>query len=398
MEKKGGAAVKAEEIFECAFEMDGNINAEASLILSGDSLSIRRGDDKPILLTTRQVVSLGIGDTDIKINTSSTKFRIFKLGRRFDKASELVSSWFKRGKLSDSIMHEKPLEVFEEVEYDLSRKGKRAGSVKLYCTHASIADSRNGKIKRLSYSYVRDILDEGLALNIRMLKGPDVSLSMLGRRKDFLIRRMRELILSLSGEVGKMAGTLLGLESESDIKELASLMPDGRAVLLDNLEKKAPKLAQAFMKLSSSTRLSPLTKAADELAFGLKKGLVGELDGDYIWVLAKIGDTVVFDTVSEITEAARAAYLFKLEGSGFAGFTEELSWCLTNISFRREPIYLSEEKLKEPGNENYLHALEDVPELVRIRSLFKSRVAHSEDGSWVEKVLKGAQADPMRGR
>ncbi len=397
MDKKTAAAGKVEEVFECACELDGGGSEAAIVTVAGDLLSIRRGSDKEILLTARKVSKLETGDSDIKLSTNSAQIRLSKFGRRFDKAAETIGLWYKKGKLSDSVILEKHQESFEEIEYDLARRGRRPGTLRLYATHASITDSRSGKVKRLPYTYVRDILDEGLAVNIRMQKGPDVAISMLGRRKDHLLRRMPELMAQLSKELAEMAGTMLGLESDSDIKQVSAVFRDGRAVVLGQLREKAPTLADAMMRFVNSSKLAPLVRSAEELAFGIKKGLMGELDGDYVWVLAKIGETGVMDAISASEQAARAAYIFKCEGTGFAGFVEDLNWCLTNIGFRREPIYLSEEKLKEPGNESYLQALEDVPELVKVRSMFKGRIAHTEDGKWVDRLLAEAGAAPISG-
>lgn len=376
--------------FECNCGTEGEDSVAATVAVSSDALTIKRSGKEDLTLAARQVERLETGDTDIRLAVASRSIRLSKFGRRFDRASEAIGSWYKRGKLSDSVIFEKHIESFDEIEYDLARRGKRTGTFRLYSTHASVTDARSGRSKRLPYSYIRDILDEGLSVNIRMLKGPDVSLSMLGRRKDHLLRRFPELMGQLSKDLGEAGARILGLESQVDAKALASILPDGRASAWEQVRGKSQAVADAIIRFVEGSRLAPLYRSAEDLAFGMKKGLMGELDGDYLWMLARIGKAVVMDSASEREESSRAAYLFKYEANGFSGFIDELSWCLSNIGFRREPIYLSDEKLKEPGNESYLQALQDVPELSKVRAIYKGRVAHTDDGAWVDRVIAEA--------
>ena len=394
MDKSTDARQRAEDVFECRLEVGQAPAYEAEAAVSADSFVIRPTGAKAIHLEPRQVSSLSIGTTDMSILTTMGPIRLFMLGRRFDRAAEMISRWYEKGKLADSLMPEKPEETFDEAQYELSRKGKRQGTVRLYSTFASVTDAKNGHVRRIPYSYIRDILDEGMAVNIRMLKGPDIALSMLGRRKDVLIRRVSELRLALSASLSQAIGGMVGIDSVSGLKRLGDCLQDGRGVILAALEGKSPEIASAISGSLMSSRVGPLLGAADEIAVGAKKGLMGELDGDYLWVVARIGPVAAFDAVSCEQESSRAAYVFSCDGGGFPGFVEDLSWGLTSIGFRREPLYLSDEKLKSPGHESYLQALEDVPELRRLRQQLAARVTHAGEGSWVSRILKMAGKAP----
>lgn len=394
MEKPTDVRQRAEDIFECRLEVGPAPAYEAEAVVSADSFVIRPTGAKAIHLEPRLVSSLAIGATDMKIQTTIGLIRLSMLGRRFDRAAELISRWYEKGKLADSLMPEKPEETFEEAQYELSRKGRRQGTVRLYSTFASVTDAKNGHVRRIPYSYIRDILDEGLAVNIRMVKGPDIALSMMGRRKDVLIRRVSELRGELSASLAAVMGGMLGIDSESGLKMLGECLPDGRGILLQALEGKSSETAAAITGFLKSGRMAPLMDAADEIAVGAKKGLMGELDGDYLWAVLRIGHVAAFDAISSEEESSRAAYVFNCDGGGFPGFVEDLSWGLTSIGFRREPLYLPDEKLKAPGHESYLQALEDVPELRRLRQQLAARVAHTGEGSWVERILKMAGKAP----
>lgn len=398
MESTDNAREAFGDVFECACDIQGKGVHDAKVRLDGETLNIETEDGRALLLKARQISALDIGDIDIRITAQASAIRLFRFGRRFDKAAELIGLWYKKGKLADSVVMEKSLETFDDIQYELSRKGRRPASLRMYAMYAAIVDSRNGKVKRMPYPYIRDILDEGLSVNVRMQKGPDIALSMLGRRKDVFLKRLRELIDSLANDVGTRAAEMLGMEAESRAKEISGALPDGRAIPLGAIGAKSPLLAEALMHKASETKLAPIIEKSDELAFGFKKGSIGGLDDDYIWMVARLGGIAVMETVLALEDSSRAAYLFDMQGQLFQAFVEDLSWCLTLVGFRREPIYLSDEALREPGRESYLQAVEDVPELARLRTLYKGRVAHTDGGSWVEKILEAAGKQPPGGR
>jgi hypothetical protein len=64
-----------------------------------------------------------------------------------------------------------------------------------------------------------------------------------------------------------------------------------------------------------------------------------------------------------------------------------LNRCLQEVNFRREPIYLAEERLNDPRYSRYKYAIHRIPELRRLRSLFIGRVIHRSLEQW-EKDIK----------
>jgi hypothetical protein len=59
---------------------------------------------------------------------------------------------------------------------------------------------------------------------------------------------------------------------------------------------------------------------------------------------------------------------------------------MLSINFRREPIYLSEKKLKEPQYQKYVYSIHRLPELRDLRGLFIDRVVHSSKEQWKKDV------------
>jgi hypothetical protein len=61
--------------------------------------------------------------------------------------------------------------------------------------------------------------------------------------------------------------------------------------------------------------------------------------------------------------------------------------CMLAINFRREPIYLPNERLAEPQYQKYQYAIATIPELRELRNLFIGRVIHSSYDQWKQDVL-----------
>ena len=61
---------------------------------------------------------------------------------------------------------------------------------------------------------------------------------------------------------------------------------------------------------------------------------------------------------------------------------------MLDINFRREPIYLPTERLEEAEYVKYKIALQRIPSLQLIRSLFIGRIIHSSPEQWKNDVME----------
>jgi flavin-binding protein dodecin len=169
------------------------------------------------------------------------------------------------------------------------------------------------------------------------------------------------------------------------------------------------------------------------MCLGYKKGLV---EGDeYLWFLAPVygaggspGNAIVMeatrvnrdaDAPAEAAEASgaspegeeapvtgggegKATYVFRIVSRGdYPGMSAEaldaatdkairrINDCMQAINFRREPIYLSDETLRQPANTHYLFSVQRLPELRELRALFVGRVIHASAEQW-QKDLQAA--------
>lgn len=194
-----------------------------------------------------------------------------------------------------------------------------------------------------------------------------------------LIRQTRETLSRIAPVDDRLALFLMeGLvQPLSDICALSEGFAAG-------LEKSiaASKIADGYQYLKG---------LSNGIALGVKRGLMGELTGESILILAPVFDRNAL-IMESLGDAAAATYVFRLsESSSFdtvqwRRYLLEFNECMLSVNFRREPIYLSEEALGEAQYEDYKNALRRIPALQKLRSLFVGRAVHSRFDSWKKKI------------
>jgi len=105
----------------------------------------------------------------------------------------------------------------------------------------------------------------------------------------------------------------------------------------------------------------------------------------------RLGNVIAFETAGE-KDKGRATYFFRIVGRNeFQKLSREdlskkvkeivskINNGLNAINFRREPIYLPEEKLDEPEYVKYKFSMAKIPEIQLMRDLFVGRIIHKDD-------------------
>jgi len=68
-------------------------------------------------------------------------------------------------------------------------------------------------------------------------------------------------------------------------------------------------------------------------------------------------------------------------------FIKRMNRGMLAINFRREPIYLPNERLEEPQYQKYQFAIAKIPALRELRQLFIGRVIHGTPEQWKNDVM-----------
>jgi hypothetical protein len=266
---------------------------------------------------------------------------------------------------------------------------------------------------RIPLCYLRNSQRDEYTYSLSADVGEVLTLSQMGEKTDFFERSLSK---ALAGVETRSQGLLSALESGVDpavVRSAAMLLGDGKAASGKEMQTIS---IQLWRELEKKLRVAGIGDEYDylkalsnprEIRIGVKRGLMGDRTGEYVWFMAPIyssdpslpGNAVVLEAASD-EGSGRATYLFRIMDrreyktgvpkaqleDRVGSFLHLVNRCLVEINFRREPIYLSEESLMEPDYERYLYAAKRLAGLRILRENFLGRVAHSSPEKWRSEI------------
>jgi hypothetical protein len=176
---------------------------------------------------------------------------------------------------------------------------------------------------------------------------------------------------------------------------LAKLLMEGMVAKLSDVRALSPQFADAVEERLAASDIAQeygyLKSVSADLALGIKRGLMGELTGESILLLAPVFESNIM-FMESLGDTAAATYVFKISDSGSVSkqqwddFLLRFNYSMLSVNFRREPIYLGDDALNAEKYEQYSQALRRVPGLMQLRALFTGRVIHSGFESWKKSM------------
>ena len=400
---------------------DGSPQAEetqaiARLDTDGLTLFPETGDE--LMVTYRNILDFIAGDYRISLTLASRdKIVLSGLGYQYESFLRILSQLRNGMLLKDMLMEESLKSAWKDAGFSFSDKAgmelKGSCELRLYGT-GLVVMPEFGEVIRVSYSDIGGLKAGDYVLSLTTEEGEVLALSQLGRNFD----PFRAALLDAKQELALKAQAILNEalpELDSMLLRKASqLMKEGRAAMKADLDKISPEIWTRLEKRLSGFGLSEeyafLKSLAqeDRLCIGIKRGLMGDLTGEYIWFLVPIcsqdpskpGNAVALEAASEGGEG-KATYFFRLmprqdyrNSSDFSSVLQEvdrsiriINRCMREINFRREPIYLSDERLQEAAYVKYLFAVLKLQALRFLRERFIGRVIHASPEQWKQDVL-----------
>lgn len=176
---------------------------------------------------------------------------------------------------------------------------------------------------------------------------------------------------------------------------LAELLLDGMVVSVSDIRDVSPEFAGALDKYMLSSAISDeyafLKEKADCLALGIKRGLMGDLTGESIILLAPVFEkNIMF--MESLGETASATYVFRIAqnipafASKWKALLLNFNYSMLSVNYRREPIFLSDEALRSEKHIEYRNALKRIPGLSDLRKRYVGRVIHSGFEKWEKSI------------
>jgi hypothetical protein len=422
---------------------------EAKAALDEQYLTLTAMFGEPMLFAYTDIV--GISDYDYKVDlflTSNEKLNLWGLGYHYE---DFLFQLFKvRNEimLKYLLMGESLLQSGFEAQYvqlDTNGQTNQTGNceIRLYDTALVILPQKNEPI-RLPYCYITNVNKQDYKLTITPEFLEKIELARLGQNFDPFAKALSDAINKMILRTQQNIKELIPEATPVIINKLSALMKDGRAVRRKEIEQQSPDFWRRLTKKIDEAGLADeygflnSLAAKDMVCVGIKRGLMGDLTGTYIWMLFpllnsgtnRLSNTIALESFniqdnteknqeqpiknihSESEEEIRqnpgqeqkpaptgATYFFKATGrkeysltknedlaKDLDIFIKNITRSLIEINFRREPIYLTEDQLESTEYTQYRFAIAKIPSLKTLRNQFVGRVIHESIEQWKNDV------------
>ncbi|MGB9693591.1 MAG: hypothetical protein ACPLYF_01970 [Fervidobacterium sp.] len=387
--------------------------------LEEENISLLPKFGEPLFFSLRDILEIFEDDYKIHLTlTSKEKLTIFNVGYKYEDFLRVLSRLLNEIILKDMLMHETLKKSGVEAEliyFDENGKELLRGKCepRLYETGLVMIPEK-GELVRIPYSDILEIRDEDFTLAITTDFGEKFVFSKMGRQFDPFTKTFSGLMNELSLKVQSSLKELLPKADPSVIRRAARFMKEGKAAKRSDLESISPEL---WVELEKKLEAAGIKEEYDflkslaqkeKMCIGLKRGLLGDLTGEYIWFLIPIystnpmqpGNAVAMEAISG-EGGGKATYFFRIVGRKdyhnfknieelhreVDNFIKRINRCMLAINFRREPIYLPDERLEEPQYQKYKFTIAKIPALRELRQLFIGRVIHSSSEQWKQDVM-----------
>ena len=348
---------------------------------------------------------------------SKMKLILSNLGLDFEDFLRVLINLRNEVMIKDLLMNEAIRKTDIEIEfvyYDENgiEKQKGAGKIRLYETGLVILPYETD-IFRISYSNILNISKKDYEIILNTDFGEKIFLRKMGTEFEPFLKTLSEIFNELQNKSVSHLKKLFPEIDSISLRKIANLMKEGKAVKRVDIEAINKKVWLEIEKKILSTELSGSYKFLKEIArqekvsIGFKRGLMSDLTGEYIWFLIpiykpseKYGNAIAMEATGE-ESTGKATYFFRIVSRkdylNYKSFEEidkeadnvikKINQCMIDINFRREPIYIPDNKLEEPLYIKYKIAIRKIPSLRLLRNLYVGRVMHISQEQWKKDVM-----------
>jgi hypothetical protein len=315
--------------------------------------------------------------------------------------------------------------------------------VRLYET-ALVVLPQKGEPIRVPYCYISQINKADYKLIVTDEFGEKFEFSRLGEKLDPLAKGLSDAFNKMMLRSQETIKEMIPETDPATVRKVAALIKDGRAAKRRDIEPLSPDFWRRLTKKIKEAGIGPeydfLNSMAltDQVCVGVKRGLMGDVTGSYVWLLfplrdvktGKLSNAVALEAFNvsqddaqdreegeaeaasseentdqqgatgvETPASGKATYFFRMKPrSAYAlakeeemsreleNFIKNVNRCMIDINFRREPIFLTEDELDNPRYVQYRFAVAKIPSLKTLRNLFIGRVIHSSFDQWKSDV------------
>ena len=397
-----------------------------------DQCEDRAEDGRAHHLLPREILEFAEGDYAIDLLlTSKERLVLSKLGINFENFSRVLSKARNDVVMKDMLMQESLLLGGLKGFYEYNGK---SGNCELRIFEAGlVVDVERGEPLRFHYSKIAGIAEGDYSLTLAMENGEKLTISRMGGQLEPFKKALNDAMNQLTVKTQDLIKSVTPAADSSQVRRAARLMRDGRAAKKSDLDAISPLIWKGLEKkieeigiLEEYKFVSSLAQK-DKMCVGVKRGLMGDFTGDYLWILAPVpgSNAIILEAVSvgegetveplppavpgdvapvpeekdeEVNKSGGrwATYVFSImprsqyPAQDMGAKTDEtiasLNDCMLSINFRREPIFTSDDDLELPKNVKYWYSVQKLPSLRALRGRFVGRAIHVNKEQWQKAV------------
>lgn len=353
---------------------------------------------------------------------SKEKLILFNLGYCFEDFQRVLSDLRNEVIIKDLLMNETVRKPDVNMEFTCTdekgnEKQKGSAKIRLYETGMVIIPQK-GEVLRVVYSDIISVSEEKYTIKVGTEQGEQFLFEKMGSEFDPFLKQFSDIYNELQTKAVSSLKALYPAIDSVSLRRVAVIMREGKAAERADIEAINSRLWQELEKKITSAGLNDSYTFLKELgrqekiAIGFKRGLMGDLTGEYIWFLVPIygtvekgyGNAIAMEATEATGEesAGKATYFFKMvsrkDYSTFKSpeqldsevdkLIKTINRCMLDINFRREPIYLPDERLDDVDYIKYKIALQRIPSLQLLRNLYTGRVIHASPEQWKNDVME----------
>ncbi len=334
------------------------------------------------------LLAVSAAEYRIIIVTNHGDIELSMLGHLYEDFAHKLLWAFNEMVFKQLLMSEKA--YFEASGQYTSSEGQTSAAVFRICETALVILPQTHMLVRVPYCMIAQMKRELYRFEVTDRRGRIFVLQKLGWKTENFLREYDKRI----AELRKQTREKLSLIAPAD-DALAQLLMEGMIVPEQDVRALSSVFADGLHNRLLSSQItqeySYIRILSEDMAIGIKRGLMGALTGEIIHTLTPVFEKNLV-IMESLGEGAAATYLFRMSAKGQTSRDEWRQWLLSfndsmlAVNYRREPIYLSEEALAAEKHEHYRGALHRSEGLRRLRELFVGRVSHSGFESWKEKL------------
>jgi len=292
---------KLPTILKCpaSYELMGNDDQEiaqgrSDLVLDAEKLTVLPESGDPLLIPYRDIIQISMAGYKIDVDlVSKEKLTVSNLGYKYEDFFRNFSNLNNEVILKDLLMNElihKSGVVADLVYVDKDKTAKTLGQceLRIYETGAVIIVG-DGNFIRIPYSDLSQTRIDTYKLILDTDYGDSYVFSRMGKELDACFKMLNDLINALSVKTQFSLKELLPIYDSSVVRKIAKLMKDGRAARRFDIEAISPGIWTELEKKLDSFGIKEQYEylqsigQAERTCIGIKRGLMGDLTGEYLW-------------------------------------------------------------------------------------------------------------------